>query len=67
MEALEGGAGKVLQDEPRIRAIERLCWSEPTCQIRVLADTSACTFADIHGDAAFHKSVDGVELSLPTM
>ena len=42
-------------------------WSDPTCQIRALADASACRFADIHGDASFHKSVDGVELLSPTM
>ena len=64
---LEGGQEKFFKTSREFRSIERLCWSDPTCQIRALADASACRLADIHGDATFHKAVDGVELLSPTM
>jgi hypothetical protein len=63
----KAGQEKFFKTSREFRSIDRLCWSDPTCQIRALADASACRFADIHGDASFHKSVDGVELLSPTM
>ncbi len=61
------GQERFFKTSREFRAIDRLCWSDPTCQIRALADTSACRFADKHGDALFRKTVDGTELHSVTM
>ena len=61
------GQERFFKTSPVLRAIDRLCWSDPTCQIRALADASACRFADKHGDALFRKNVDGTELHSVTM
>ena len=63
----KAGQEKLFKTSREFRSIGRLCWYAPTRQIRALADASACRFADIHGDATFHKAVDGVELLSPTM
>ena len=63
----KAGQEKFFKTSREFRSIERLCWSDPMCQIRALADASACRFADIHGDAPFYKTVDGAELLSPTM
>ena len=63
----KAGQEKFFKTSRELQSINRLCWSDPTCQIRALADASACRFADIHGDAPFHKTVDGAELLSPTM
>ena len=63
----KAGQEKFFKTSREFQSIDRLCWSDPTCQIRALADASACRFADIHGDAPFHKTVDGAELLSPTM
>ena len=64
---LRAGQEKFFKTSREFKAIERLCWSDPTCQIRALADSSACRFADKHGDALFRKNVDGTELHSVTM
>ena len=56
------GQERFFQASREFKAIGRLCWSYPTCQIRRLADASACRFADRHDDALFRKAVDGTEL-----
>ena len=39
---------------------------DPTCTVRLLADTSACKYADRHGDALFRREVDGVVIPAVT-
>ena len=63
----KAGQERLYKTSREFRAIDRLCWSDPTCQIRALADTSACRFADKHGDALFRRTVDGTELYSVTM
>ena len=63
----KAGQERFYKTSREFRAIDRLCWSDPTCQIRALADTSACRFADKHGDALFRRTVDGTELYSVTM
>ena len=64
---LRAGQEKFFKTSREFKAIERLCWCDPTCQIRALADSSACRFADKHGDALFRKTVDGTELHSVTI
>jgi len=63
----KAGQEKFYKTSKQFKAIDRLCWSGPTCQIRSLADNSACRFADLHGDALFRRTVDGTELPAVTM
>jgi hypothetical protein len=63
----KAGQEKFFKTSAEFRAIDRICSSDPTCQIRALADASACRFADKHGDALFRKTVDGTELHAVTM
>ncbi len=64
---LKTGQEKFYKTSKEFKAIDRLCSSDPTCQIRSLADASACRFADKHGDALFRRTVDGAELHAVTM
>ena len=41
----KAGQEKFHKASREFKAIDRLCWSDPTCQIRSLADVSACRFA----------------------
>ena len=63
----KAGQQKFYKTSREFRAIDRMCRSDPTCQIRALADTSACRFADKHGDALFRKNVVGAALRAATM
>ena len=63
----KAGQERFFKTSREFKAIEQLCWSDPTCKIRALADSSACRFADKHGDALFRKNVDGTELHSVTM
>ena len=51
---------------PALTAIQKVCHNDPTCQIRFLADKSACQCADRYGDEIFRKEVDGVKLPAVT-
>ena len=44
------------------KALDKLCWYDPTSEIRCLADSAACRYADRHGDELFVRTVDGVQL-----
>jgi hypothetical protein len=56
------GAGRFYKSSKEFKAIMALCWWDPTCAIRGLADDAACRYADTHGDRLFQKAVDGTEL-----
>ena len=60
------GSGRFYKSSKEFRAIMALCWWDPTCAIRSLADDAACKFADVHGDRLFKKTVDGTELDAAT-
>jgi hypothetical protein len=51
---------------PVFKAILKVCHNDPTCQIRFLADKSACQCADRFGDEIFRKEVDGHKLPAVT-
>ena len=61
------GQEKFSRTSLEFRAIHRLYWSGPRCQIRAFADASECQFADKHGDALFWNTVDGTGLHSVTM
>ncbi len=60
------GQEKFYKTSKEFKALDRLCWWDPTSEIRCLADSAACRFADRHGDALFRRTVDGQELHAVT-
>ena len=48
------------------KTIQGLCYNEAINRIRLLADNSACLYADRVGDKMFSKEVDNVHLPGPT-
>ncbi len=60
------GQEKFYKTSKELKALDRLCWWDPTSEIRCLADSAACRFADGHGDALFRRTVDGQELHAET-
>ena len=60
------GNGRFCKSSRECKAIMALCWRDPTCVIRSLADDAACRYADVHGDRLFKKTVDGTELEAVT-
>ena len=60
------GNGRFYKSSKECKAIMALCWYDPTCAIRSLADDAACKYADNHGDQLFKKAVDGTELAAVT-
>ena len=60
------GNGRFYKSSKECKAIMALCWYDPTCAIRSLADDAACKYADNHGEQLFKKAVDGTELAAVT-
>ena len=49
------------------KSILKISHRDPTCQIRFLADKSACQYADVYGDDLFRREVDGETLPAVTL
>ena len=49
------------------KSILKICHRDPTCQLRFLADKSACQCADRYGDDLFRREVDGEVLPAVTL
>ena len=62
----KAGQAKFYRTSKQFKAIDALCWWDPTCEARCLADDAACRYADRYGDALFVRTVDGIELRGPT-
>ena len=56
------GNGRFYKSSKHFKAVMGLCWWDPTDAIRLLADDSACRYAEVHGDHLFKKTVEGTEL-----
>lgn len=49
------------------KSVLKICHRDPTCQIRFLADKSACHCADVLGGDIFRREVDGETLPAVTL
>ena len=54
--------GRFPKSDPILKALSQFCHGDPTCKIRVLADNSACRYADRYGDDMFRQVVDGIPI-----